>query len=99
MRALITLVLLLAISSWGHATSLTGTRVALVVGNGAYQNVPELPNPPHDAHDVADELKKIGFSVTNLTDAKFEDLHDALRKFTQQARGAKLRLFITPGTA
>jgi len=61
MRALITLILLLASSSWEHATSFAGTRVALVVGNGAYQNVPKLPNPPHDAYDVAGELKKSDF--------------------------------------
>ena len=25
------------------------TRVALVIGNGAYRNVPRLTNPPNDA--------------------------------------------------
>ena len=97
MRALITLILLLASSSWEHATSFAGTRVALVVGNGAYQNVPKLPNPPHDAYDVADELKKIGFSVANLIDAKFEDLHDALRKFTRQTRVAEIAIVYYAG--
>jgi hypothetical protein len=29
-------------------------RVALVIGNGAYVHVPHLPNPTHDADDVAD---------------------------------------------
>lgn len=38
-------------------------RVALVIGNGAYQNAPQLPNPPNDARDVADALKRIGFDV------------------------------------
>ena len=28
-------------------------RVALVIGNGAYVHVPHLPNPTHDAEDVA----------------------------------------------
>jgi hypothetical protein len=33
-------------------------RVALVIGNGAYQNAPRLPNPPNDAADVAASLKR-----------------------------------------
>lgn len=33
--------------------SFAETRVALVIGNGAYLNAPQLPNPPHDASDVA----------------------------------------------
>ena len=31
-------------------------RVALVIGNGSYRNVPALPNPPNDAADVAASL-------------------------------------------
>jgi len=61
MRALITLILPLASSSWAHATSFAGTRVAARSRERAYQNVPKLPNPPHDAYDVADELKKSDF--------------------------------------
>ena len=51
----------------------------------------------HDAYDVADELKKIGFSVANLIDAKFEDLHDALIKFTQQTRVAEIAIVYYAG--
>ena len=29
------------------------TRFALVIGNGAYRNVPALNNPPSDAKDIA----------------------------------------------
>ncbi|MFZ0836491.1 MAG: caspase family protein [Xanthobacteraceae bacterium] len=38
-------------------------RVALVIGNGAYVNVPHLPNPPNDAKDVADALQRSGFET------------------------------------
>jgi len=44
------------------------TRVALVIGNGAYKNVPKLPNPPKDATAVADSLRHVGFSVVTLSD-------------------------------
>src|SRR5215475_2995262 len=38
-------------------------RVALVIGNGAYQQAPELPNPRNDAEDMAAALKALGFTV------------------------------------
>ena len=40
------------------------TRVALVIGNGAYRDVATLANPPNDARDVAAELKTSRFNVT-----------------------------------
>jgi uncharacterized caspase-like protein len=42
----------------------------LVIGNGAYQNAPQLPNPANDASDVAAALRRDGFDTilaTNLT--------------------------------
>lgn len=41
-----------------------GSRVALVIGNGAYRNVPALLNPPNDASDIAAALKRLGFSTS-----------------------------------
>ena len=40
------------------------SRFALVIGNGAYRNVPALANPPNDAKDIAAALKSLGFKVT-----------------------------------
>jgi len=34
-------------------------RVAFVVGNGAYKNVAQLPNPPIDAKAMAAVLRKM----------------------------------------
>ena len=59
------------------ARSAEGKRVALVVGNGAYSNVPELPNPPNDASDLAAALGRLGFAVTLLTNASFEEMRRA----------------------
>jgi hypothetical protein len=36
------------------------TRIALVVGNSAYQNVSPLPNPVNDARLVANTLSSSG---------------------------------------
>src|SRR5262249_13900124 len=38
-------------------------RVALVIGNSAYQHTPRLENPKNDATDMAAVLKQLGFQV------------------------------------
>src|SRR5205807_1135810 len=40
-----------------------GRRVALIIGNGAYQNVAQLTNPANDAKLIADALQQDGFNV------------------------------------
>lgn len=51
-------------------------KVALVIGNAAYENAPALVNPTHDAADMCDALRRAGFRTlchTNLRDrAEFE---------------------------
>jgi hypothetical protein len=53
MRWLWTVALGLTLWSSTYAQALADKRVALVIGNGAYAHAPHLPNPPHDAQDVA----------------------------------------------
>src|SRR5262249_18344099 len=38
-------------------------RVALVMGNDAYKNVPSLKKAVNDAHTMGDTLKGLGFQV------------------------------------
>jgi invasion protein IalB len=66
-----------------------GRRVALVIGNSAYQHAPTLPNPRRDAVMVADALRQANFqSVTLQNDLGREQLVNALRDFARQAEGA-----------
>lgn len=66
-----------------------GRRVALVIGNSAYQHVPMLPNPRRDAIIVADALRQANFNVVTLqNDLGREQLVSALRDFARQAEGA-----------
>ncbi len=63
-----------------------GRRVALVIGNSAYRNVPALPNPERDAAIVAASLRAIGFDrVTIETNDSREKMIDALRNFVDEA--------------
>src|ERR1700675_1688430 len=50
---------LLAIVQPAHAEK----RVALVIGNNDYKNVPKLQKAVNDARTMGDTLKQLGFSV------------------------------------
>lgn len=45
------------------ARAQTEARVALVIGNGAYEHLPRLDNPPSDARLIAETLKELGFTL------------------------------------
>ena len=53
-----------------------GPKLALVIGNAAYENAPVLVNPLNDAADMCDALRKLGFRAlchTNVRDrAEFD---------------------------
>jgi hypothetical protein len=50
------------------SSSAKPTRLALVIGNGAYKDAP-LPNPLNDAADVAKALEASGFKVIRRDNA------------------------------
>jgi hypothetical protein len=87
------LVFLIGLSDSLHAQN----RIALVVGNSAYGNVPALPNPANDAADVSQSLQRLGFSVTTLSDAKFDTMRRALIEFGRAARGAQMAIVFFAG--
>jgi TPR repeat protein len=84
-----------------HSTpALAEKRVALVVGNSAYQNVARLDNPTNDASLMAATLKDLGFTLVgdsaqlNLEKAAL-DL--AVQRFGKQLQGADVALFYYAG--
>jgi hypothetical protein len=72
-------------------------RVALVVGNAAYQNTPRLTNPVNDADDLADVLKVVGFAVTLERDLDKRGMERAIVQFARDARDADAALFYYAG--
>ena len=70
--------------------SADGKRVALVIGNSAYKNAPALPNPANDAGEVAASLKRLGFAVTLITNASFEDMRRGLIALGRDAPDADM---------
>ena len=73
------------------------TRIALVIGNSAYQKVANLANPAHDAQDVSESLKRLGFTVNTVTDADFDGFRRALRDFGRMAPNADMAVFYFAG--
>jgi len=60
-------------------------RMALVIGNGAYEGAP-LRNPVNDARDLASALTDSGFEVTRLENANLRDLRNSLRDFGEKLK-------------
>jgi formylglycine-generating enzyme required for sulfatase activity/uncharacterized caspase-like protein len=74
-------------------------RVALVIGNGAYVNAAHLPNPPNDAHDVAEALKRSGFEAILGIDLDKAGMDVAAVRFARAARDADVAMFYYSGHA
>ncbi len=72
-------------------------KVALVVGNSNYANVPRLPNPRNDAGDMIGRLKALGFEVIPGLDLDRNGFLNTLASFGRAAEGADVALFFYAG--
>jgi hypothetical protein len=63
-----------------------GRRLALVIGNMAYQSISPLKNPVNDARDMTTALKKLGFEVSKVEDADLQKTNKAIRDFVDNLR-------------
>src|SRR5438477_1283587 len=70
-------------------------RVALVVGNSRY-DMP-LRNPVNDARAIAAELRDLGFTVSLLEDATYEQMFEAIRVFGDELRKGGVGVFYFAG--
>lgn len=74
-----------------------GRKVALVVGNGAYQHVERVDQAPKDAKLIADTLKGLGFEVKSYTDLEHRSLSRVAADFDAQLEGAAVGFFYYAG--
>jgi uncharacterized caspase-like protein len=73
-------------------------RVALVLGNSAYQNVAPLPNPVNDGAVIAATLKEASFDVVDSRhDLPAIETRRALRDFADRARDADIAVIYYAG--
>jgi uncharacterized caspase-like protein len=97
MRWLLALWVAVSLLSGMSPAALADKRVALVVGNSAYQSTTPLANPLNDARDMGAALKSVGFEVVEALDADRRKLDGALRAFTDKLAGADVALFFYAG--
>jgi peptidoglycan hydrolase-like protein with peptidoglycan-binding domain len=78
--------------------ALAERRVALVIGNSAYQHVPALGNPTKDAQAMAAMLQKAGFDVVDTQyNAGDLQLKRAIRQFEDAAADADIAIVYYAG--
>ncbi len=61
-------------------------RSALVIGNNSYITLRPLKNAKNDSSDMANVLRKLGFSVTELHDTNRDEMLKAIEKFGNQLK-------------
>jgi uncharacterized caspase-like protein len=81
----------------GQPADAQGRRVALVIGNSAYEHTPSLTNTRHDADDFARALEALGFEVTKGLDLDKAGMDRTIRAFAERLVGAELGLFFYAG--
>jgi tetratricopeptide (TPR) repeat protein len=84
-------------ASTPSAAASRGTRVALVIGNGAYVHVKALPNPSNDAHAIAKNLRDLGLIVSEGIDLDRDAMQKITREFLLDAAHAQTALLYFAG--
>jgi len=75
----IVIAILLALTLSNRAGA--ATRIALVIGNGAYPNIGELANPSNDARLMADTLRQLDFEVIEKINVSQKPMKKAIKAF------------------
>jgi uncharacterized protein YcfL len=79
------------------ALAATEKRVALVIGNDAYQGVPKLEKAANDARAIGKELEKVGFEVMSHTNLDRRGMNQAINAFTEKISGGGVGVFFFAG--
>jgi uncharacterized caspase-like protein len=72
-------------------------RVALVIGNSAYQFTPALTNPANDAADFAGVLRALGFEVVDGADLTKADMDRKIAEFARKLSSTASAVFFYAG--
>ena len=73
-------------------------RVALVIGNSAYQNAPKLPNPANDAAAIVEMFRSAKFDVVEAKhDLNIVEMRRAFRDFSDKVRDADIAVVYYAG--
>jgi uncharacterized caspase-like protein len=89
--------LALAILAIALSAKAEDKRVALVLGNSAYQKVQALRNSTNDAVDMSVTLKRMGYEVLKGVDLDRKAMRSLIDDFNVKIRGADVALFYYSG--
>jgi uncharacterized caspase-like protein len=81
LRSLLLLSLAAGSAALGVEPAAAGTRLALVIGNGAYRDMGGLPNATNDAQLIATTLRDLDFEVAVSTDLDQNTMKRAIKDF------------------
>lgn len=91
-------VFLICFCCLGSSPGLAEGRVALIIGNSAYQKVPRLANPASDAAALAAMFKAAAFDSVELKlDLTASELRRGLREFADRTRSADIAVIYYAG--
>jgi uncharacterized caspase-like protein len=83
---------------WWTDPAFADRRVALVIGNSAYQHVPALATPAKDARAMAAMFQKAGYDVVNaFYDAGDLEMKRAVRQFEEASANADVAVVYYAG--
>jgi hypothetical protein len=95
-----TLILALDTVAFAQAQPEVERRVALVIGNSAYQHLTRLDNPRNDATAIARELRAANFELVGdgpQLDLDKAGMERVLQEFGRRLRGANVGMFYFAG--
>jgi len=88
---------LLACSMALTAPALAAKRVALVIGNNDYKNVPKLQKAVNDARTMGDTLKQLGFTVMVAENQNRQQFSQTLLAFDNAVEAGDTAFFFYAG--
>jgi uncharacterized caspase-like protein len=80
-RTLLAIALTVAFSAWPARAQAPAPRLALVIGNAAYQGATGIATADADATIVAETMRTAGYDVTEVHDVVIADFGQAIRNF------------------
>src|SRR6266581_5910177 len=98
MRTFGAIIIAVWVSWFSSEPAFAEKRVALVIGNSAYENVARLGNPANDATAITATLKEAGFDVVDSRrHLNIADMRRAFRDFSDKARDADVAVVYFAG--
>lgn len=80
-----------------NASNYPERRIALVLGNSIYDNIPTLANAQKDAEDISETLLDLGFDVIHTYECNYSDMSTAVNRFATLAKDYQVAFFYYAG--